>query len=179
MATDKEMVGILDKLTNNQNPRIQEKDFVRYFLPIFSQRGNIENPVSINQWLTQTGGNAFVPVDVCRGEEVLYQVPPMLNSDDFVLSGLARSSVYEAITTAQLKYSVMPKMGDLHMKSYLTDRIRLKKMTLATINQWNSIFKRYSLPLLDIPEDIDTSSVKPEELPSAKKEIPFNEFEEL
>jgi hypothetical protein len=171
--TDPQLTDMLTRLTTASNPVIEESDFVRYFLPLFAAKPE-NGQVNINVWL-DVAGSPFSAVTVMNGKEVLFEVPPLLNSDDKLLEGISGTSVYETITTAQLKYNVLPKLGDLHIRQWLTERLGSNQLTLDAVLKWNFIFKRYGLETIPIPEGSEHHADVTRTAPS----VSFTEYEEL
>lgn len=152
-VSDEIALQALDALVKTEPRSIQESEFKRYFLPLFSANTVSNGKVEINYWLA-IAESPYLPVNVYNGRTFLFQVPPLLSSSDNVLQGLSGESVYEHIATAQLKYNVMPKLGEVHMRRWLTDRLGSKRIDIAVARQWNKIFERYGIAQIPLPSNV-------------------------
>ena len=164
----------LDRLIKVVTPTIPEVDFVRFFLPIFAATPT-DQAVNVNTWL-DVCGSPYVSVNVVDEKaKVLFQVPPLLNASDKLLGGLSGISVYETLATAQLKYNVLPKLGEMHIRQWLTERLGNQLLGIEAARQWNAIFSRYNLPLIPLPNapgQVGTEA-------GSSSTVSFDDYEEL
>lgn len=164
----------MDELLKVEIPQLDEHKFVRDFLPLFCNEGK-EFP--IEYWLL-VAGNAHTPVDIVRGKEVLFRVPPLLLDVTMKnIPGGSRVSINQIIHDAQLKYNYVPAMGDAHIQHYLIDRIAKNTPTRDAVDAWNKIFERYGKPLIVLPGE--EPATKAEGSAGNGNNSDFDEFAEL
>ena len=142
----------LEALTQRQLPRIQEQDFIRYFLDGFA--GKIDN-VPLDRWL-DVAGNALNPVEVCKGDEVLFVVPPLLGDAELLSHGGQAGRTAEVVAMAQKLNRIHPKQGEAYLQEMLGGRIRHTDKEYAVIRRWNEIFARYGIEQIPLPGKVTT-----------------------
>lgn len=176
MYSEAEMKQVVTELSKLPNPRIQESEFIRDFLPMFAaDPKRVDGPINVNVWLN-VADSPYASVDVFNGLEYLYTVPPLLNADDTMLENIGQNgSVYATLTSASLKFAVMPKLGEAHLKQWMTDRLRSAHMPVDAAHAWNIIFKRYNLPLIELPDEV--AVIKP--TGKGSQPLAFTHYEEL
>ena len=123
---DRTMSEVVAALSVPDYPRIQESVFVKQYLPMFAANPEkVDGIIYVNTWIN-VAGSPFQAVDVYNGSEFLYRVPPLLNSDDTMLKNIGRNgSIHETLQEAALKANVIPKLGEHHIRQWLTDRLWL------------------------------------------------------
>ena len=148
---DRTMSEVVTALSRPDYPRIQESVFVKQYLPMFAANPEkVDGIIYVNTWIN-VAGSPFQAVDVYNGSEFLYRVPPLLNSDDTMLKNIGRNgSIHETLQEAALKASVIPKLGEHHIRQWLTDRLGTGTINLDIARQWNLIFARYNLPQIPL-----------------------------
>lgn len=162
----------MDILTKPENRQVQENIFVRHFLPLFAGKFPPGTEIPIARWL-DIAGHPHAAVDVYRGTEYLYTVPPMLVDAKLRELKGRDQSMFQIITTAQQKYNVMPRLGEEHMRYWLTDRVEQNQIDIEQIQQWNSIFTRYGYEPIVVIE-----AAKEQEV-SKNVKPPIQDFEEM
>lgn len=170
---DRIMSQVVTALSEPDYPRIQESVFVRQYLPMFAANPEkVDGIIYVNAWIN-VAGSPFQAVDVYNGTEFLYRVPPLLNADDGMLKDLGRNgSIHETLQEAALKANVIPKLGEHHLRQWLTDRLG-SGLNLEIAKQWNAIFARYNLPTIPLGGVETKSSV------SDSEPIQFDAYEPL
>lgn len=138
----------LNAIINRPLPRIQEEDFVKYFLAGFA--GKLDKVPVVN-WL-DVAGNAMSEVEVCKGDEVLFVVPPIFGSTFFEKTGGQANSIGEIVAHAQKLNRVHPTQGERFLQEALNHRVNHADEDFKTIRQMNAIFKRYGLEEIKLPE---------------------------
>lgn len=151
--SDTQIKETVRSLAESPNPSIQESQFIAEFLPMFSaDPRNVEGKIFVNAWIN-ISNSPFAEVDVMRGNERLFTVPPILHTPESLLSVLDKSEAYKNITQAALKYNVMPKLGEAHMQRWMDGTIPKQEVAFEHVRRWNDIFKRYNLPTIPLPDD--------------------------
>lgn len=136
-------------ILERKRPQIQEHDFIRYFLDGFA--GKIEN-VPLEKWL-DVAGNAMNEVEVCKGDEVLFVVPPLMGPIDIKTEGGRAFAISEVIAKAQKLNYIHPNQGKAYMDEMLGSRIGHREEDLIYIRRWNEIFARYDLPTIPLKQE--------------------------
>lgn len=143
--------GSFDALVANQpRARIPEPVFVHHFLPYFTGNGtgNPErNPMA--EWIG-VAGSATAQVDVINeGGEVLFTVPPMMDSNIINLNQVGGRRLNDLIVDYQLHGEGLPGSA---ARFYATE-IQKKLQQIApghadetqATKQWRQIFTRYDV----------------------------------
>lgn len=134
---------------------IQEKDFVKYFLPLFA---STEKNAPVAEWL-HVAGNAHAPVNVMRGTEFLFQVPPLLGDAAFIsIMGGREHSISEIVATAQRMADISPNYGENHLREALDGRVVDSHPDVEKAKQWNLIFDRYGIERIHIENEKATAA---------------------
>lgn len=141
------MKKALQSIIDRPLPRIQEEDFVKYFLGGFA--GMIENVPLVN-WL-DVAGNAMSPVEVCKGEEVLFVVPPIFGAVTFSKVPGQANTIGEIVAHAQKLNRIHPSQGERFLQDALSRRVGHEQDDFKTIREMNAIFKRYGLQEMKLP----------------------------
>lgn len=134
--------------------KVSERDFIRFFLPLFTNKKTEEN-VDIGKWL-DVAGHANQAVDVVGPDgKTLFTVPPLLQDIEFKsLPGGREHSLYEVVNLAREKAKIHPRYGIAHLEQGLANRIDKANLKLDTINQFNSIFERYGVEKIELPKEV-------------------------
>lgn len=78
--------NLLKTLSNVPNPQIEEHVFIRkWFNIIFGRRHTEEDVIPIQKWVDEVSGTPHNSVDVMRNGEVIFTIPPILDSSQVVL----------------------------------------------------------------------------------------------
>lgn len=172
---DRTMSDVVAALSTPDYPRIQESVFVKQYLPMFAaDPARVDGIIYVNTWIN-VAGSPFQAVDVYQGNVFLYRVPPLLNSDDTMLKNIGRNgSIHETLQEAALKASVIPKLGEHHIRQWLTDRLGTGNINLDVARQWNLIFTRYNLPLIPV-DGVDAPPVDG----AVNEPVQFDSYEPL
>lgn len=149
-------------------PSVQEDRFIREYLPLFVARGN--NPVNLIPWL-EVAGHPHLAVNVFRGNKFLFRVPPMMRDVSMIPGDRSKGhSLYEEIMTAEQKRSILPRLGDLHLQDAIISRVQHEMASLEYIQAWNSIFRAYGHPEVELPVEA-AAVIAEEETSSAPDEV--------
>lgn len=141
-----------DVLQTPDLPSIQEDRFVREFLPMFANLDGSQ--VNLNSWL-DIAGHPHMPVNVLRGNTFLFRVPPILRDVRMIPGEQSKGqSLYEEILTAEKKRAILPALGEAHMRDNIISRVKHDAASLEYIVAWNSIFKVYGYPEVELPKPI-------------------------
>lgn len=162
-----------DALLEKPKIKIQEVEFVKKYLPLFTKYAK-ENKWPIEYWLN-IAQSPYNTVDVYDGGTYLYTVPPLLDSSTDVING--DTGLYEDIMQAQQKMSIHPKLGVAHMEHMTNTRLIEKKPDLDMIIQWNRIFSRYELPLIEIRGEVPESAEVAVNNPSTDADISTDDIQ--
>lgn len=161
---DQRMVDAFRMLAEPSVPVIEEYVFVKKYLPLFVDNDK-EVPVSL--WL-EVARHPYNPVDVVSNGQVIYRVPPLCKRVNINAINNPRDSVYEMISTYKMKSDVHPTLGDKFLEQKTNELIRKETLDTSTLKQWNVIFARYNLPLIEIPEEGKNTEVVNNKEPDSK-----------
>ena len=151
--SDEQIKETVRMLAASNKPTIQESQFISEFLPMFTaDPRKVDGKIFVNAWIN-ISNSPLAEVDVLRGNELLFTVPPLLHAPDSLLEVLDKSQAYQNISQAALKYNVMPKLGEAHMKRWMDGTIPKQEIAFEHVHRWNEIFKRYNLPTIPLPEN--------------------------
>jgi len=140
MSTD---MSFLDDILNLEKPTIQESVFVSKYLPIFAS--NQINHVA--HWL-EVAKYPGAAVDVYRGDEYLFTVPPLLDTN--LLSFKKDVSISNIVGTIEAASKVYPHLADTLAENKLLPLINTKTPNLDYLKQWNDILVRYNQKPLSV-----------------------------
>lgn len=141
-------------------PQIEEREFVDKWLRLFANLTNEERetigeeatrrPVFL--WVQEVSKNGQMPVDVYRGSEFLYRVPPVLADVKFNFrEQFPDYDISGEVALAQKKSQIVPQLGEEHFRERV-EQIVLPKFVPSIEHgvAWNKIFERYGMPLMDL-----------------------------
>lgn len=141
-------------------PTIQESVFVEKWLPLFSniedfERETIEDENTrrpIFMWVQEVSKNPNLPVHVCNGKDVLFEVPPVLADISFDFR--ERYPGYDLaaeVATAKKKAMILGSLGEEHFRDRIASVVLPEfTPTRKYAEAWNSIFARYNMPLMNL-----------------------------
>jgi hypothetical protein len=137
-------------LSQVEYPSIQEARFVNEFLPIFVG----EAPAAdISKWYAVCG-HPYMPVNVFRGDEFIFRVPPMMRQAPKYLTDASRGhTIFEHFSTAEKKRAILPVLGEAHLHDFVLSRIEQDPVGVDIARAWNSIFAAYGKPLIPLPDE--------------------------
>lgn len=149
-GTDQEKEA-LELLSAMEDKAVVSEDiFVKRYLPMFA---NKQEGVDLTSWL-DVAGNAYRYVDVRRGDEVLFTVPPLLKRSVTNVTRRPRDSIIEFMSLVEKKTAVNPHLGRSYMNAELDHRIARLGIDPSEISVWNSIFERYDIePIAEVPTE--------------------------
>ena len=155
------MFANMDKANDALIAKLQESAFVKLYLPLLA---STEGGVDLRPWLS-VSGNALLPVNVYRGDEFLFQVPPLMNT----IPTKAKRTTYadtvaEISETAVLKSRQHHRLGNAYLQAALTPKVTVDPVNLSALKAWNDILVRYDYPPLlgdIIPSETDGGVTHP------------------
>ena len=100
------------------------------------------------------------PVEVCKGEEVLYVIPPLFGSATISAATGQAGTLGEIVAHAQKLNRVHPSQGDRYMQEALAGRIGTEENDFKTIRTMNEIFARYNIKPILLPGDVKAAEEK-------------------
>lgn len=140
-----EAMDFLIKAQDTDVPRLPEAVFVGKYLPILADTHS--GKADLSQWL-DVCGNGYRPVDVVRGDVVLFRVPPILKR--YATPGMRRGmSIGEILAQAQAHSDLLPHLGKNYMESKLSEKIEHQSPEVNDLHVWNDILQRYGYPLIE------------------------------
>lgn len=148
--------------------RIPENIFVSSLLPLLCQDvrdgAAARERVDVTLWL-DLAGSAHRPIDVVGSNgSVLFRVPALMRQLPTAGHGnnLTQINYGEEVTIAQAHGRNIPGADLAHLRNvFMRAEIGVDGADVETARQWNSIRKRYGLPVIPIPGDEDTSAPAP------------------
>jgi len=147
---DSSTLDMLGQLTDFRPPAIQEAVFKQLFLPLFLDS---DGKRDMDAWIA-AAGSPFNPVNVYRGQEFLFQVPPFLSPSDKYLDGMKDVAISEQLAVTEKKFESFPKFGEIHFREWFIDRVRGKHYDIELTRRWNKIFEFYGLPVIPLPAEL-------------------------
>lgn len=154
-----EITQITNDLNNTSatrgNVSMEERYFVGVFLPLFAE-GHSPAGATLDTWVSYAGGpNRRVNVVDSRGN-LLFEVPALFDRSGvrpvFVNDG---SRLIDILQMGKKMGAVHPLEGQRYLDSKLSERAILQQQTgadkLVLLEAWNAIFKRYDLPVIEVP----------------------------
>jgi predicted HAD superfamily phosphohydrolase YqeG len=146
-----EIDEVYDSLVVQQNRNtLPEAIFVNHFLPFFSgEKPNDPQNNILQQWVS-VAGNATAEVAVVNEKnEVIYNVPALLDTDILnIANNNASRSFSQIYDNYKIRAKNIPAVGEKFLSDALSDKFK----DLTTNNEtgpsenevrWNSIFERY------------------------------------
>lgn len=138
---------------------ISESTFIKKILPLIANTGNSER-VDLTPWLNI--GNPVNPIDVHANNDegtILFRVPALLDNrkTPYIWDPEGESlsaSVYKAIRLNTDR----PGHGNNYLDNTINQSLIINPIAMDNALQWNIIFERYGLPLINIPDPIKVSS---------------------
>lgn len=171
--TTPEVLEAMDFLINAQDtdvPRLPESVFVGKYLPILADTQS--GKADISQWL-DVCGNGYRPVDVVRGDQVLFRVPPILKR--YPTPGMRRGlSIGEIMAQAQAHSSLAPRLGANYLEQKLHEKVEHLTPEVQELAVWNDILRRYGYPVIEAAVQIPSEAEKSQEKPLFSGE--FDDF---
>lgn len=171
--TTPEVLEAMDFLINAQDtdvPRLPESVFVGKYLPILADTQS--GKADLSQWL-DVCGNGYRPVDVVRGDEVLFRVPPILKR--YPTTGMRRGmSIGEIMAQAQAHSTLAPRLGANYLDQKLGEKVEHLSPELQELAVWNGILERYGYPVIKTTAPVAAEAEKPQDKPLFSGE--FDDF---
>lgn len=169
---DPSIARAFEELRVFEYPQIQEDRFAREFLPLFAEPSADANTAMI-KWL-DISGNVFMPVNVFRGKDFIFRVPPLMQQTPFrENNGGPKHSLFEEINTAEKKRMVLPALGEAHMRDYVYSRVDHDlEASVEIARAWNSIFEAYGYEPIPLPGDESTPNADAVETDTAQQVSP-------
>lgn len=141
---------------------MQESVFVRELLPMIAGE---EKNVDLSFWLTRVG-SYYTPIHVFRGQEFLFEVPPLFDNTNSGAKKAASDSdsIFEDAITAQNRERNNPSAGSQYIEQALKSRHKedAPEGRLNYAKQINSILARYKKPLIDEDLGLPDGTAAPE-----------------
>lgn len=141
-------MSFLDDILNIENPTIQESIFVTRYLPMFasSQVNHVAHWLEVCKY-------PGAAVDVYRGDEYLFTVPPLLDTE--LLSFQKDVSISNIVGTIEAASKVYPHLANTLAENKLLPLIQSKAPNPEYLKQWNDILVRYN----QAPLPVDTKTL--------------------
>lgn len=181
MSTKADVFANLD--TDEVNPIIQEAYFIRYYLPFF----RVPNPpmdamTNLVQYHLSVTNNPYANLDVYRGNEFLFTVPPLYRDD---LTDRLNSFGKKNLTAILAEISLCQQSGN----TFDATRLSLNEL-IATVDDkqqinrehaamWSKIFNYYNIQPVKYDPDGKVEVVDPTKEAVAIKDIQVNLLDEL
>lgn len=138
-------------LTDDSRGEIKLADFSNIFFPMFLAYFKGEENVELGRWLTFTRTKGYEWVDVIQGGEVLFSVPPMLQSLTLEPGKQLNQDPSEIMHLATIKDRTIPGAGNVHIRTNLTNALDLSDDYVRGQdeyrNNWLPIFEHYGYTL--------------------------------
>lgn len=185
-AESKKIRSILQQVLDVPNPRIRVEDFEKNWLNMFFGVPVEGETIPILKWVHEVSGSAYQQVDVVRGGvryrdgqrilvrggEVLFTVPPLLNSDAIDVK-VPASGFFELIMELKDRDRQHPAEGERYMQHMIEPLFVRKEAQETFVAQMNEIAKRYGYPTINYGGQ-DGNKVTPSgEQPSGGAEITY------
>lgn len=158
---------LMESLCRVDGVSISEHMFVTRYLPMFANVSNKQS-VDLTPWLEITNPCAPVRVHSNTDEhEILFTVPPLLDTRATpFLHGEEKPSISSLVYKAEQLNIDRPGHGSAYLDNNLKGSVILSDVIRLDIAaQWNYIFERYGLPVMELKGGVkegDTSgSIKP------------------
>ena len=114
-------------LADEARGQIKLNDFSTIFFPMFIAYFKGEENVELGRWLTFTKTKGYEWVDVMQGGEVIFSVPPMLQSITLEPGKSLAQDPSEIMHIATIKDRTIPGAVNAHIRSKLTDALDLSE----------------------------------------------------
>lgn len=122
---------------------IPEHLFVAHMLPIISRE---EGHSDLTPW-NHLAGSPFNRVKVVdRGNNVLFELPPMAVSPTLDKNRDSRNSVYEMIETYRMHCKISPRNGQAYLDSRLGEYVKDPQFDYAELRLIDDVLERYGKP---------------------------------
>lgn len=115
-----------DAVINNvTRGEIKLSDFSTVFFPMFLAYFKGEANVELGRWLTFTKTKGYEWVDVIQTGEVVFSVPPMLQSITLEPGSQLKQDPADIMQIATIKDRTIPGAGNNHIRNNLTNALDL------------------------------------------------------
>lgn len=134
-----------------ENPRIPEDVFRHHFLPFYSGQGDPDPKRNVIAEWVGVAGSPTIPVDVFDNEtkEVLFTVPPVIETTNLRLTNAAGKSLSELHREHSIQKSTFPGAGERFVATVVMEKARsIAGSAVSTANaqaQWGKIFDYYDI----------------------------------
>lgn len=170
--------GIEALIKEDVRGEIKLNDFSKIFFPMFLAYFMQEKNVELGRWVTFTKTRGYEWVDVVKGGEVIFSVPPMLRSITLEPGRQLKQDPADIMKLAAIKDRTMPGGGNRHIRENITDVIDLTEDYVSGQDQyreaWLPIFEYYGYSLADAKKASATMSTSQDYNPED-----FTEYEDL
>lgn len=172
-TVDEKVLGAMQAISSlgeEDVPRISEDLFVGRYLPVLAGKVDSEK-TPLLFWL-EVAGSPYAPVDVMKGNEVLFRVPPLLKAGVTTLNARPGQGLDDVMLTAERKGMVHPKMGINYLDQELSRRQTAPLSATQEQERWRAILVRYGY--------VDQQADRPVEESEEDKRAGFTgEYDEL
>lgn len=138
-------------LKDDTRGEIKLTDFSNIFFPMFLAYFKGEENVELGRWLTYTQTKGYEWVDVIQGGEVVFSVPPMLQSITLEPGKQLNQDPSEIMQLATIKDRTIPGAGNAHIRNHLTNALDLSDDYVRGQDEyrsnWLPIFEHYGYTL--------------------------------
>lgn len=131
---------------------IKLSDFSNIFFPMFVAYFNGQ-PVELSRWLSYTGTKGYEWVDVVRAGEVVFSIPPVLQSITLAPGSSLNQDPAEIMQIATIKDKTIPGAGNRHIRENITNALDFEddhnRGQEEFLKNWIPIFEFYGYTLGD------------------------------
>lgn len=156
---------------------IDLKTFSELFFPMFVARFSGKT-VELSRWCSYTNTSGHQWVDVVDSGEVIFSVPPVLQSISTTVGTGLQQDPHEIINIARLKDNVIPGSGNRHIKENLTEKLDLEDDLVKGMDEytrnWIPIFQYYGYELEDSSKSTNVGGGASDTLTET-----FNDYDEF
>jgi len=137
----KESITELSELFKNDVPRCTEEYFQMTILPMLL---STEEHVSLAPWL-QVSDNVKRPLDVYRGNELLFRCPPIARRFSFKPARHRGDTMFEHVAKALQKDDVVPTLGQRYIGNAVKSKTQVVGLSEAEKAEWRVVLRHFGV----------------------------------
>lgn len=127
-----------------QRTRIDEATFKNRWLPLFNAASH-EGLAPLGDWVQQVAGNPFREVEVIKDGNVLFVVPPILNSNIDIFKAEADIYLDTELDTARREGAHFAIKGKRHFETAVLNNLNKDLQPSDYSTRMDKIFEHYGL----------------------------------
>lgn len=163
----------LDSVLSIPNPRISYELFRNKYLALFNPLAWPNKDAPLRDWL-EIAGTEFQVVDCYKGDEFMFEIPPLLNREGVGIGKDEGYRIQSEILRSIEEENRMAPLGDAYVRSNIVPHVVTPDTDVATVKQWEMIFQHFGIT--KFPDEEGNPAIKVDGVKTGSDEdVKYNE----